>query len=76
MQKSRIPKRAHLRDEMLTFDFALEHLSNRLATAAGAKADDVHGELRANLVRGAVLVPSGIFGAMEAQNAGCAFFPG
>lgn len=60
----------------LICDFALEHLSNRLATAAGAKPDDVHAELRSNLVRGAVLIPSGIFGAMEAQNAGCAFFPG
>lgn len=60
----------------LICDFALEHLSNRLATATGTKAADVHAELRSNLVHGAVLVPSGVFGAMEAQNAGCAFFPG
>lgn len=60
----------------LVCDFALEHLANRLATALSAKADNVHADLRANLIRGAVLVPSGIFGAIEAQNAGCAFFPG
>jgi hypothetical protein len=60
----------------LICDFALEHLSNRLATATHGKAEDIHAELRTNLVGGAVLVPSGIFGATEAQNAGCAFFPG
>jgi len=35
----------------------------------------VHQEIRSNLVPGALLVPSGIFGAAEAQNAGCAFIP-
>jgi hypothetical protein len=60
----------------LVCDFALEHLSNRLGKATNAKPEDVHADLRANLVSGAILVPSGIFGAIEAQNAGCAFFPG
>lgn len=60
----------------LICDFALGHLSNRLAKATNGKEDEIHADLRTNLVKGAFLVPSGIFGAMEAQNAGCAFFPG
>ncbi|HEX6575964.1 MAG TPA: twin-arginine translocation signal domain-containing protein [Gemmatimonadaceae bacterium] len=60
---------------VIVCDFALGHLANRLAKATSAKGEDVHTELRANLVRGAYLVPSGIFGAAESQNAGCAFMP-
>ena len=60
---------------VIVCDFALGHLANRLAKATNAKPEDVHAELRANLVAGAFLVPSGIFGAAEAQNAGCAFIP-
>ncbi len=60
---------------VLVCDFALEHLANRLATATGGKPDVVHADLRSNLIPGAILVPSGIFSAIEAQNAGCAFFP-
>jgi hypothetical protein len=60
---------------LLVCDFALGHLAGRLAKVAGANHDDVHAELQRNLVPGAVLVPSGIFGAAEAQNAGCSFIP-
>jgi len=60
---------------VIVCDFALGHLANRLAKATNAKPEDVHAELRSNLVAGAFLVPSGIFGAAEAQNAGCAFIP-
>ena len=60
---------------VIVCDFALEHLANRLAKATGGKADVVHQEIRTNLVPGALLVPSGIFGAAEGQNAGCAFIP-
>jgi hypothetical protein len=60
---------------MIVCDFALGHLANRLAKATSVNAEAVHEELRRNLVPGAVLVPSGIFGAAEAQNAGCAFIP-
>ena len=60
---------------VLVCDFALGHLASRLASKAGSSADAVHAELRAGLVPGAVLVPSGIFGAAQAQNAGCAFIP-
>ena len=60
---------------VLVCDFALGHLANRLATKVSAKGDDVHAELKRNLIPGAVLVPSGIYGAAQAQNAGCAFIP-
>ena len=60
---------------VIVCDFALGHLANRLAKAVNAKPEDVHAELRSNLVAGAFLVPSGIFGAAEAQNAGCGFIP-
>jgi len=60
---------------ILVCDFALGHLANRLAKATGGTEEAVHAELRSNLVPGAILVPSGIFSAGEAQNAGCAFIP-
>jgi hypothetical protein len=59
----------------LICDFASGHLATRLATATSASPDAVHTELRQQLVPGAILVPSGIFAAAEAQNAGCAFIP-
>ena len=59
----------------LVCDFALGHLANRLAAKTGGKGDDVHAELKRNLIPGAFLVPSGIYGAAQAQNAGCAFIP-
>lgn len=58
---------------ILVCDFALGHLATRLATKSGRPADEVHRELRAGLVTGAFLVPSGIFGLARAQNAGCAY---
>ena len=70
-------QRLHQRGAIfLVCDFALGHLAGRLAPKAGATRDAVLAELRAGLVPGAVLVPSGIFGMGVAQNAGCAFVPG
>ena len=60
---------------ILVCDFALGHLAGRLATKANAEKEPVLAEMRASLVPGAVLVPSGIFDAAQAQNAGCAFIP-
>lgn len=57
---------------ILVCDFALGHLSKRLAARLKREAAVVHAELRAGLVRGAYAVPSGIFGMAKAQNAGCA----
>ena len=61
---------------ILLCDFALGHLATRLAAKVGASSGVVHAELRGGVVPGAILVPSGIFGLGEAQNAGCAFLPG
>jgi len=60
---------------VLVCDFALGHLANRLASKMNLARDDVHADLTKNLIAGAILVPSGIFGAAQAQNAGCAFVP-
>lgn len=56
---------------LLACDFALGHLARRLATAANRPSDEVLTDLRAGLLPGCFLVPSGIFGLARAQNAGC-----
>lgn len=58
---------------LLACDFALGHLAKRLAARLGRPADVMQAELRAGLLPGCFLVPSGIFGLARAQNAGCAF---
>lgn len=58
---------------VLVCDFALGHLSRRLAAKAGRNNEDVHRELRGAFVPEAFAVPSGIFGLAKAQNAGCGF---
>jgi hypothetical protein len=58
---------------ILVCDFALGHLSERLARKVNREAAQVHAELRSGFVRGAFAVPSGIFGLAKAQNAGCAY---
>ena len=57
---------------ILVCDFALGHLSNRLATKFSRTASDVHRDLLGGFVPQAYAVPSGIFGLARAQNAGCA----
>ena len=69
-------ERLHQRGAIfLVCDFALGHLSSRLAGKVRATKEAVHAELRAGFVPGAIAVPSGIFGSAEAQEAGCAFVP-
>lgn len=58
---------------VLVCDFAMGHLSKRLAAKSSRSADDVHADLRKGLIQGAYAVPSGIFGLARSQNAGCAF---
>lgn len=57
-------------------DFAMGHTATRLAGKMKLDRADVHRELKANLVPGAYMVPSGMFGLMKAQNLGCAFVSG
>lgn len=58
---------------VLACDFALTHLARRLAQKLGQDADALHGDLRRQLVPNGFAVPSGIFGVIRAQNAGCAY---
>ena len=58
---------------ILVCDFAMGHLATRLAGKAGRPADEVHADLRRSLVPNGYAVPSGIFGLIRAQNAGCGF---
>jgi intracellular sulfur oxidation DsrE/DsrF family protein len=60
----------------LVCNIALGHWSARAAKRANRKAADVMAEARANLIPGAIVVPSGIDALIRAQNAGCAFMPG
>ena len=48
----------------------------RTAARLHLDADAVASEIRANLIPGAILVPSGIYALIRAQNAGCAYMPG
>jgi intracellular sulfur oxidation DsrE/DsrF family protein len=48
----------------------------RLAKANNLDIETVRSDLRANLIPGAILVPSGIYALIRAQNAGCALMEG
>lgn len=53
---------------------ALMNRATQFAKKTGAPLADVQKELRANLVPGVILQPSGIYAVVRAQNAGAAFF--
>lgn len=55
---------------------ATKGMAGEFAEKTQQKQADVYAELRANLIPGAYLVPSGIFGLVKAQNAGCAYMEG
>lgn len=46
------------------------------ATRTGTPVETVRDEIRANLVPGAFLMPTGVFALARAQNAGCAYMRG
>ena len=46
-----------------------------LAKKSGAKVEDVRQELKANLIPGMTLLPTGIFAVVRAQNVGCSYMP-
>jgi len=60
----------------LLCNIALGNWSARAAKRTNKKPEDVIAEAKANLVPGTILVPSGIYALIRAQNAGCAFMPG
>lgn len=56
---------------VLACNMALTHVAERIARARGDDPATVHQVLRASLVPNGFAVPSGIFGLVRAQNAGC-----
>lgn len=60
----------------LVCNLALQAWSHGAARKANADQPTVYADAKANLLQGAILVPSGIYGLIRAQNAGCAYMPG
>jgi hypothetical protein len=60
----------------LVCDISVRGWSGRIAERTSQNADGVREEVLANLVPGAILVPSGIYALIRAQNAGAAYMPG
>ena len=46
-----------------------------IAKRTGAKVEDVKQELKANVIPGMTLLPTGIFAVVRAQNVGCSYMP-
>jgi hypothetical protein len=55
---------------------AAGNVARNFAQKSGRNVDEVRNEVKANLVPGAILVPSGIYALIRAQNAGCAYMQG
>lgn len=60
----------------LACNVSLMSMGYSFGKKVGRDAAEVAKELRENLVPGAIVVPSGIFALIRAQNAGCAFMQG
>ena len=60
----------------LVCNVSVNSWSNKLARRTQREVEELYKELKANLVPGAILVPSGIYALIRAQNAGCAYMPG
>lgn len=60
----------------LVCNVALGNWAAAMARRSQRDPEAVKAEARENLVPGAILVPSGIYGLIRAQNAGCAFMSG
>ena len=60
----------------LVCNIAANNVGYSLAQKSGRDVEEVRQEVKANLVPGAILVPSGIYALIRAQNAGCAFMQG
>jgi hypothetical protein len=60
----------------LVCNIAAMNVCYSLAQKSGRDVEEVRQEVKANLVPGAILVPSGIYALIRAQNAGCAFMQG
>jgi hypothetical protein len=61
---------------LLVCDIAANNWSRRLAEVTKRDAAEVKKEVYANFVPGTIVMPSGVFAIMRAQNAGCAVMRG
>ncbi len=61
---------------LLICNIAAMNWATRLAQKLGRDVEETRNHVRNGLVPGAILVPSGIFALIRAQNAGCAFVRG
>jgi hypothetical protein len=55
---------------------AIGNWARQMARRSQRDPEAVKAEARENLIPGAILVPSGIYALIRAQNAGCAYMPG
>ena len=60
----------------LVCNIAVGRWAERAAARRHVSVDAVRADVMANLVPGAIMVPSGVFALVRAQNAGCAYMPG
>lgn len=60
----------------LVCNIATDNWARGIAQRTSKPFETVQADLRANLVPGAIMVPSGIYALIRAQNAGCAWMPG
>lgn len=60
----------------LVCNIAATNVGRSIAERTKQDAETVQREVKANLVPGAILVPSGIYALIRAQNAGCAYMQG
>ena len=58
---------------VLVCNLAAGNIASALAHSANKSAEEAQADVRKNLIPGALLVPSGVFALIRAQNAGCAF---
>jgi intracellular sulfur oxidation DsrE/DsrF family protein len=61
---------------LLLCNIAMNNWSSRHAEMVKRPVDEVREEVRTNLVPGVIVMPSGIFSLIRAQNAGCAYMRG
>src|SRR5256885_12447504 len=61
---------------LLVCNIAAMNWAARLAQKLERDVEEARNQVRTGLVPGAILVPSGIFALIRAQNAGCAFMRG
>ena len=61
---------------LIVCNIAANNVARRLAEVTKRDPEEVKKEVFANFVPGTIVMPSGVFAIMRAQNAGCAFMRG